>query len=412
VSVELLAAAAAGLVGLGALEAVGHRRRLARIPTRIHVSGTRGKSSVTRLIAAGMRGAKINAAAKTTGTLARMILPDGKEVPAFRPAGANIIEQIRIINAAQAMGVQSLVIECMALQPELHWLSERWFVRATHGVITNARADHLDVMGPSTADVARALAGMIPVKGVLFTNEREHLSILRAAAEDRGTRLVTVSDEDHDGVSDGDLEGFSYLEHRENLALAFKVLEELEVPRQAALQGMWAASPDPGAMTEHEVDFFGRRIHFINGFAANDPQSTEMIWRMALARHPDADRVVAVFNLRADRASRTLQLARDARFWHEAHHVVLMGSGAYQFAREASKHASFDPNRFVYAEHERLDEVFEAIIGLCGRKSLVVGMANIYGQGLALVKYFRNRQIVTSLRGDANQKPPSTEGAV
>ena len=86
----------------------------------------------------------MRAAAKTTGTLARMILPDGREVPVFRPAGANIIEQVRIVSAAQRHGAEALVIECMALQPELHWLTESKFVRATHGVITNARADHLE----------------------------------------------------------------------------------------------------------------------------------------------------------------------------------------------------------------------------------------------------------------------------
>ena len=192
--VEILALAGAGLLGLGALETIQHRRKLARIKTRVHVSGTRGKSSVTRLVAAGMRHAGIATAAKTTGTLARMILPDGREVPVFRPAGANVTEQIRIVDAAQSLGARALVIECMALQPELHWVSENKFVRATHGVITNARADHLDVMGPGVADVARTLAGMTPVGGTLITGERdpEYLAIFEHAARDRGSRLVLV----------------------------------------------------------------------------------------------------------------------------------------------------------------------------------------------------------------------------
>ena len=39
----------------GYVEASNHRRIIAAIPLRIHVNGTRGKSSVTRLIAAGLR---------------------------------------------------------------------------------------------------------------------------------------------------------------------------------------------------------------------------------------------------------------------------------------------------------------------------------------------------------------------
>ncbi len=68
------------------MESLGHRRRLAQIATRIHVNGTRGKSSVARLIAAGMRAGNIRTCCKTTGTLPRMILPDGTEYPVFRPS--------------------------------------------------------------------------------------------------------------------------------------------------------------------------------------------------------------------------------------------------------------------------------------------------------------------------------------
>jgi poly-gamma-glutamate synthase PgsB/CapB len=390
IGIELLAVAAAGLLGLGALEALRHRRRLAHVPTRIHVSGTRGKSSVTRLVAAGLRNSGVAAAAKTTGTLARLILPDAREVPVFRPAGANIVEQIRIVDIAAQYDVQALVIECMALLPELHWISESKLVRATHGVITNVRADHLDVMGPTEKDVARAIAGMIPVKGVLITGERKNLHILREAADDRETRVVTVSDEELAAVSDDDLSRFRYLEHRENVALALKVTGELGCDRRASLEGMWRAAPDPGALLEYEVDFFGRRVVFVNGFAANDPESTEVIWQMTKRAHPEVQRVIAVFNLRADRPTRTVQLARDTRFWHDAHRVVLMGTGAYLFAREAVK-VGFDPNRFTIVDDQTVDEIFETIMGLCGRQTLVVGMANIYGQGLTLTRYFRNR---------------------
>ena len=44
-----------------------------KIPIRIHVNGTRGKSSVTRLIAAGLRAGGKRTFAKTTGTAPRVI---------------------------------------------------------------------------------------------------------------------------------------------------------------------------------------------------------------------------------------------------------------------------------------------------------------------------------------------------
>ena len=71
----LLALLTLCLVLAGVLEASVHGRRLSRIPIRIHVNGTRGKSSVTRLIAAGLSASGLRTYAKTTGTRPRLILP-------------------------------------------------------------------------------------------------------------------------------------------------------------------------------------------------------------------------------------------------------------------------------------------------------------------------------------------------
>jgi len=87
---------------MGVLEFIVHRKRLARIPIRIHVNGTRGKTSVTRLIAAGLREAGVRCVAKTTGTVPRFILPNGREVPVYRPGGPNVIEQKQSVTMAAA----------------------------------------------------------------------------------------------------------------------------------------------------------------------------------------------------------------------------------------------------------------------------------------------------------------------
>jgi poly-gamma-glutamate synthase PgsB/CapB len=395
-TLELLAVAAGTLLGLGALETAIHRRNLTSIPTRVHVAGTRGKSSVTRLIAGGLRASGIATAAKTTGTLARMLFPDGREVPVHRPRGPTITEQARIVAAARDAGAKALILECMALQPELHWVSESKLVRATHAVITNARADHLDVMGPTSADVARCLAGMIPVGGTLVTAERRHLPILAGACADRGTTLIAVGEAELEAVTEAELARFGHVEHRENVAVALRLCEALGVARDVALRGMWDAAPDPGALTEHALAFFGRRIVFVNAFAANDPESTERIWELAKARHPELERVIALFNLRDDRAARTTQLAREATFWRRADRVLLIGSGADHFAREALSVGSGD-DRLVALDDARLDELFESIVEHCGRAALVVGMGNIGERGLDLVRMFKNR---ATLPGD------------
>lgn len=385
----ILLSACGVLIGLGVVELILHRWRLARIRIRIHVNGTRGKTSVTRLIAGGLREAGIRCVAKTTGTVPRFVLPNGREVPVYRPGGANIIEQKQAVTMAAAQRADALVVECMALQPHLQWLSESKLIRATHGVITNARPDHLDVMGPTEEDVARALAATVPVGGVLATAERRHRPFFQQVAEQRGSRFRAAEDIRRP-VTAEDLAGFSYLEHKDNVELALAVCEELGIDNETALRGMWKARPDPGAMTEAEVEFFGRTVVFVNGFAANDPISTRYIWEQALRRHTDLDRRIAVFNCRSDRAERSEQLAESYAGWPQADEVVLLGTGQYIFARAAVK-SGLDPTRLVFVDRTHPADIFEILLGLAETSALVMGLGNIAGPGLALAEYFANR---------------------
>ena len=388
---ELIWGVTGAVLAAGAVERARHERLLRRIPVRVHVNGTRGKSSVTRLIAAAARAAGRRTCAKTTGTLARMILPDGHEVPVFRPSRPNVIEQLRIVRTAAELDAEVLVVECMAVQPELQWVSESKFIRATPGVITNARADHLDQMGPTEHDVALALCGMVPRGGRLFTAERRHLSTLAAAAHDRASTLCAVGDAEVAAVTPTELAGFRYKEHPDNVALALAVTADLGIPREVALAGMQAAAPDPGALTEHPIEFHGRHVTFVNGFAANDPESTQQIWRMACERHPEAGRRIAVFNCRSDRAERSVQLGEAYPAWPQADAVVLIGTGTFFFARAAVSRG-LDPARIVYAEEMDVSRVFETLMSKVGRSAMVMGMGNIGGPGLELVAYFKNRE--------------------
>ena len=85
------------LVCLGLVESHFHRMALAQLPIRIHVNGSRGKSSVTRLIAAGLRAGGLKTLAKTTGTTPRIIDENGKDRGIHRLRSASIGEQVRLL---------------------------------------------------------------------------------------------------------------------------------------------------------------------------------------------------------------------------------------------------------------------------------------------------------------------------
>lgn len=399
-----LVAMAAVTVAAFLLEAFWYERQLRKIPIRIHVNGTRGKSSVARLIAAGLRGGGVRTCAKTTGTLARMIFSDATEYPIYRPERANVIEQKRVVRAAVADHAEALVIECMALHPLLQSVCELKLVRSTHGVITNARADHLDVMGPTRLDVASALAATTPVNGRLFTAEDrcDSLDVMREACRDRNSKLQVIDSVDASEITAEELAGFRYLEHAENVALALAVCHSLGVSRSDALAGMQAAQPDPGAMRVATQTIDGQSWNFVNAFAANDPESTERLWTNASKSHDKHSIRICLMNCRVDRVDRSRTMADSCHQWQGVDRYVVMGSGTDAFIRPLiaegidSDHilslGDADGDEIVTAIGESIQSIRASSPELAHAPVMIMGIGNVQGPGMRWADFIESDQ--------------------
>lgn len=373
------------------IENIVHNGSIKRIPIRIHVNGTRGKSSVARLIAAGVRAGGYRTVAKTTGTLARYIDVDGSETPVFRIGFSNIAEQVKIMFKARRAKADAIIIECMALQPLLQALCELKLIKATHGVLTNARPDHLDVMGPTERDVAKALGGTVPVKSKYFTAEDIHLDFFEYVCKDRGSQLVAATAEDAEKISDEEINKFVYSEFKINVALALKVTDDLGIPRDIALKGMWEATPDPGAMTEYNFDIKDAQMNFANAFAANDPVSTKMLWDKLYEKYRECDKKVLVVNCRADREDRSKQIAEAILEWEKPDLVVLIGTGTdvfVSFYKKYAKSLGIERAQVIVCEGMEPLEILEKTYNTQKAESyMLVGVGNIKDIGMSLVDY-------------------------
>ncbi|ABI83203.1 poly-gamma-glutamate synthase PgsB [Francisella tularensis] len=373
------------------IENIVHNNSIKSIPIRIHVNGTRGKSSVARLIAAGVRAGGYRTVAKTTGTLARYIDVDGSETPVFRIGFSNIAEQVKIMFKARRAKADAIVIECMALQPLLQSLCELKLIKATHGVLTNARPDHLDVMGPTERDVAKALAATIPVGAKYFTAEDIHLDFFEYACKDRGSELIAATAQDAEKISDEEINKFVYSEFKINVALALKVTDDLGIPREIALKGMWEATPDPGAMTEYNFNIKNAEINFANAFAANDPVSTKMLWDKLCAKYSGCDKKVLVVNCRDDREDRSKQMAEAALGWQKQDLIVLIGTGTEVFTSFYKKYAKSlnkPMTKVIVCEEMTPIQILEKTVDSNPANSyILVGVGNIKDIGMELVDY-------------------------
>ena len=287
------AALLAGLLLLGVIERRARDRALAAIPVRIHVNGTRGKSTVTRLIAGALREAGVRTVAKTTGTEPRLILPDGSERAIRRRAPASVREQLWFLRVAQRMGAGAAVIECMAIDPQLQAASEHQMIRSTIGVITNARSDHAEDMGTTVEEVAAALSNTIPARAVVVIGPTDGAASIERAARAQGSRAVRAGPDVEAGSADGAGRWAA-----ENAGVALAVTRALGVPDGIARRGMLRAAPDPGAVRSGEVDVSGRRVRYVDAAAANDPQS------LSLLLEPRVSDALFVFHNRQDRPAR------------------------------------------------------------------------------------------------------------
>jgi gamma-polyglutamate synthase len=410
-SVLVLVVLAVALFAYWRVTVTRHQQRLDQLDVRIHVNGIRGKSTVTRLLAGVLREGGFVTVAKTTGSAARVIGPAGDEQPIPRRGAATINEQVDIVEEHVTPEVDALVIECMAVRPLYQQYSQDFMVRSDITVITNVREDHQEEMGETLEEIADSLSVTMPEGGTVITSEdRPHLlARLRSNAERRGSRLIHA---DPDQVLDEDLEGFDYLQFKENVAIGLTVARLLGIDRRAALRGMWKSVPDLGVLRLTSYDVGDTRLLWVPLFAANDRESVILTFELLQARFPPGATVIGILNNRQDRGRRAELFAEmvpnDLSSYLD--HVVTFGAYEETVTRRMVERGY--PRDRIHNLGETvspsLDRILEEITGLIsGTDGVLIGMVNIHTeQAEMLLEHFAHlRGAVHHEELDASRDP-------
>jgi gamma-polyglutamate synthase len=370
-----------------------HQRRLNQLHVRIHVNGIRGKSSVTRLVAGVLREGGFVTVAKTTGSAARVIGPHGDEEPIKRRGAATINEQIDIVRDHVTEDVEALVIECMAVRPLYQEYSQDFIVRSDITIITNVREDHQEEMGETLEEIADSMSVTIPRNGVLIAAEnRPHLrERLRRNAEARGSRFIYA---DPRRVLDEDLQGFDYLQFKDNVAIGLAIAELLNIDRRAALRGMWKSVPDVGVVRLRDYDIRDKKLLWVPMFAANDRESVVATFELLQGYFPKNATVIGILNNRADRGRRAELFATmvPTDLLRYLDHVITFG--AYEDTVTATMVTGGYPAERIHnlgeTRNPSLTEILDAIADMvAGDKGVLVGMVNIHThQAEMLIEHF------------------------
>jgi poly-gamma-glutamate synthase PgsB/CapB len=388
----VLAACLVALLVYLSVERVRLARALARVPRRVAVTGTRGKSGVTRLVAAGLRESGVRVLAKTTGSKPVLIFPDGSEREISRAGPASIREQVRLIRLSAAAGVDILVSEMMSIGAECLAAESREILRPGTLVLTNVRLDHLDEMGRRKDDIARTLASAFPERADIFIPKEEVHPVFEAAAARTGSKLRPVAPRAA-AAGPGAGPRSSFGEFEPNVRLALAVLASLGVERETAERGVAGASPDFGGLRFWR-GLFGdppRPAVCVSAFAANDPESSAAALSKIGREFPPAPRRwIGLLSLREDRGDRTLQWVRAAGegFFRDFAGVVLLGPPARAALRKIRKSSPPGDTVFTIGDGSSPEALMDRVVSAAPGEPVVVGLGNIVGPGERIVRFW------------------------
>ncbi len=323
----------------------------------IHVNGIRGKSTTTRLIHAGLKAGGYNVICKTTGTLPMIVDNENVESLIQRKGKANIKEQIWALREAVIKGAEVLVVECMAVNPNLQYISENNILHSNIGVITNVRLDHTEEMGNTLEEICESLCNMIPINGTLVTSEVKYFNKIEEFAKLKKTKIVkSIAKPEYDNIHFAD-----------NVACAISVCQQLGVDENTALNGMANFVKDPYDLSIHKLKTGG---FFVSGLSINDPMSSEIALSRVINKiNIRPKKITLLINNRPDRGYRAKHMIlltnsiKPERVW-------LMGSFVNNLRKSL---VMYNPTIFQNAKSLPFDEV--------EKNELVFAVGNIGNHG-------------------------------
>lgn len=368
----------------------GEKRYIARtvenIPVRICVTGTRGKSSVVRLVHAALAENGVKVLGKTTGSEPRLLLPDGDEEGLNRPGAPSILEQRRVLRRARELNVDVFVVEMMSIKPEYGYVESRKILQPNILGVTKVTLDHAPEMGDTLGAVSKSIDKTIPDNAKVIVGDETFLKY--SSGSRNSVELAGNDDTEKTGLAEKVLSRLDYSEFKENVDLALKLAEEAGISRPRSAKGMKATMPDPGAMRAWKVypKTLLQEVIAINGFAANEPESTESAFKHAITRITVEDKaLIGLLNLRSDRGGRTLQwkdaLASGAL--SELDRIYVIGGGTKMISRALREERSLRSVRYSGAK-----ELMVEISAEAKQKVIVFGFGNFGGAGRELVDYW------------------------
>ena len=327
---------------------------------------------------------KKNVLGKITGSKASFILPDGKEIEVLRKGRTSIIEQKDLIKRALKVNTDCIVAEIMSIHPENHYIETHRILKPHLVAITNVRKDHIDAMGSAYNKIMDVFSLDIYKFAKVFIHEKEREPVLLSEVKKKGAIFMDVKE----GASipiQNSIPEIKRREFTENIDLVLAICKHLGINQQTIIKGLKKVKYDSGAFKiwQYRPDRIQKKYYFVNGFAANDPESTFKVISKVKNILPFAsDKITGLLSLRSDRGDRTIQ-------WIEA--LKKGGMNLFKGIYVTGAHSRIVKRKLGKINvitNSSPERIMEILIGEIENSSVIFGFGNIKGTGKRLVNYW------------------------
>lgn len=288
-----------------------------------------------------------------------------------------------MIKQAKRLKVDCIVSEVMSIHPENHFVESQQILKPQFVILTNVRLDHTEAMGSTTEKIASVFTFDIPEKAILFIPASEYRPIFSTTAKQKGGKLISAPPGRGYRLQSFGFEPSQY-EFSENIDLAIALAKHFNIEDRIIASGLGKATHDIGHLKiwKFSIERHNKTCYFINGFAANDPQSTlNLIAKIKEMPSLSSLKIHGVLALRSDRAARTLQWIQFLK--NKDHEIFdqlfISGSQASLVRRKLKKG--------VVLNQRSPEEFMEKITAVVDEHAIIFGFGNIGGFGKILIDY-------------------------
>ncbi len=360
--------------------------RLQRIPLRVLVTGSRGKSSTVRLIHAALMAGGIPTLGKMTGMASRELDTGGVEHSTNRIGQVSILEMLETVHRSfsrDAVAPQAIVLECMAVNPDLIVMTTDDIVRPQVSIVTNALWDHLEEQGTTLTDIAVSLSRVM--SGAEVTITAEHREATRAVLAYQAKRQGCAFDAVSGARVPAEILHRLHGAHPDNIAMALAVAEFAGIDRETAVRGMEVATEEPLPTLPVTTIIDGVEWWYQDIGSVNDTDSLTPALLDAKSQMPKDAATLAILTTRWDRPLRAIQFAASITP-ADVDGIIIVGEPD-AIVRRYAHQAGWSNDRIIrvstwgYGQrplYRRIRELAERASGQPPRRIALIGMENIH----------------------------------